>query len=47
MEEQVRKEEEERERLLKSAIFSGAEGKADKPRRKTLKERIKEKRKGV
>ena len=47
VEEQVRKEEEERERLLKSAIFSGAEGKADKPKRKTLKERIKEKRKGV
>jgi preprotein translocase subunit SecA len=47
VEEQVRKEEEERERLLKSAIFSGAEGKADKPRRKTLKERLKEKRKGV
>jgi len=47
VEEQVRKEEEERERLLKSAVFSGAEGKADKPKRKTLKERIKEKRKGV
>lgn len=47
VEEQVRKEEEERERLLKSAIFSGAEGKADKPKRKTLKERLKEKRKGV
>ena len=47
VEEQVRKEEEERERLLKSAIFSGVEGKADKPRRKTLTERIKEKRKGV
>jgi protein translocase subunit secA len=46
-EEQVRKEEEERERLLKSAVFSGAEGKADKPKRKTLKERLKEKRKGV
>ncbi|MFZ8861429.1 MAG: preprotein translocase subunit SecA [Thermocrinis sp.] len=47
VEEQVRKEEEERERLLNSAVFSGAEGKADKPKRKTLKERIKEKRKGV
>jgi len=47
VEEQVRKEEEERERLLKSAVFSGAEGKADKPKRKTLKERLKEKRKGV
>jgi len=47
VEEQVRKEEEEREKLLKSAIFSGAEGKADKPKRKTLKERLKEKRKGV
>jgi Preprotein translocase subunit SecA (ATPase, RNA helicase) len=47
VEEQVRKEEEERERLLKSAIFNGAEGKADKPKRKTLKERLKEKRKGV
>jgi preprotein translocase subunit SecA len=47
VEEQVRKEEEERERLLKSAIFSGAEDKADKPKRKTLKERLKEKRKGV
>lgn len=47
VEEQVRKEEEERERLLKSAVFSGAEGKADKPKRRTLKERLKEKRKGV
>jgi preprotein translocase subunit SecA len=47
VEEQVRKEEEERERLLKSAIFSGAEDKVDKPKRKTLKERLKEKRKGV
>ncbi|MCI4458009.1 MAG: preprotein translocase subunit SecA [Thermocrinis sp.] len=47
VEEQVRKEEEERERLLKSAIFSGAEGKADKPKRKTLKERLREKRKGI
>jgi protein translocase subunit secA len=47
VEEQVRKEEEERERLLKSAIFSGAEGKADKPKRKTLKERLREKRKDV
>jgi preprotein translocase subunit SecA len=47
LEEQVRKEEEERERLLRSAVFSGAEGKADKPKRKTLKERLKEKRKGV
>jgi protein translocase subunit secA len=47
VEEQVRKEEEERERLLKSAVFSGVEGKADKPKRKTLKERLKEKRKGV
>jgi preprotein translocase subunit SecA len=47
VEEQLRKEEEERERLLKSAVFSGAEGKADKPKRKTLKERLKEKRKGV
>jgi hypothetical protein len=34
VEEQVRKEEEERERLLKSAVFSGVEGKADKPKRK-------------
>jgi preprotein translocase subunit SecA len=47
VEEQVRKEEEERERLLKSAIFSGAEGKAEKPKRKTLKERLREKRKSV
>jgi preprotein translocase subunit SecA len=47
VEEQVKKEEEERERLLKSAIFSGTEGKADRPKKKTLKERIKEKRKGV
>jgi preprotein translocase subunit SecA len=47
VEEQVRKEEEERERLLKSAVFSGVEGKADKPKRKTLKERLKEKRKSV
>jgi preprotein translocase subunit SecA len=47
VEEQVRKEEEERERLLKSAVFSGVEGKADKPKRKTLKERLKEKRKSI
>jgi protein translocase subunit secA len=47
VEEQVRKEEKERERLLKSAVFSGAEGKADKPKRKTLKERLKEKRKSI
>jgi len=49
VEEEVKREEEEREKLLKSAIFSGVEGKKDDkgPRRKTLKERLKAKRKKV
>ena len=49
VEEEVKREEEEREKLLKSAIFSGVEGKKDEkgPRRKTLKERLKAKRKKV
>ncbi len=42
------RERQEREKLLQSAVFSGVEGKADQrgPKRKTLKERLKTKKKG-
>ncbi|MDW8066888.1 MAG: preprotein translocase subunit SecA, partial [Aquificaceae bacterium] len=49
IEEEIRKEEEQKERLLSMAVFSGVEGKADHsqkgPKRKTLKERLQAKRK--
>lgn len=44
VQEEIKKEEEQREKLLQWAVFSGVEGKADQsqkgPRRKTLKERL-------
>ncbi|MCS7262177.1 MAG: preprotein translocase subunit SecA [Aquificaceae bacterium] len=48
--EELKREEQEKERLLSRAVFSGAEGKSDQeqkgPRRKTLKERLQSRRKG-
>ncbi len=45
VQEELKKEEEEKQKLLSMAVFSGVEGKADQkgPRRKTLKERLREK----
>ena len=42
VEQEIQREEERKEELLKTAVFSGAEGKSDQkgPRRKTLKERL-------
>ncbi len=42
VEQEVKREEEKRERLLSSAVFYGAEGKSEQkgPKRKTLKERL-------
>ncbi|MEJ5339597.1 MAG: preprotein translocase subunit SecA [Aquificaceae bacterium] len=49
VEEELKKEEQEREKLLSMAVFSGAEGKSDQsqkgPKRKTLKERLQARRK--
>ncbi|WP_448587520.1 preprotein translocase subunit SecA [Thermocrinis sp.] len=49
VEQEAKREEEEREKLLRSAVFSGVEGKGDErgPKRKTLKERLKLKKKKV
>lgn len=46
LKQEVQREEEQAEKLLKQAVFSGVEGKADQkgPRRKTLKERLQSKR---
>ena len=46
VQEELKKEEEEKQKLLSMAVFSGVEGKEDHkgPKRKTLKERLKEKR---
>lgn len=46
VEKEVQKEEEQMDRLLKQAIFSGVEGKADQkgPKKKTLKERLQSRR---
>ncbi|QWK13633.1 MAG: preprotein translocase subunit SecA [Aquificota bacterium] len=47
VQEEIKKEEQEKERLLSMAVFSGVEGKADQkgPKRKTLKERLQSKKK--
>ncbi len=49
VEEELKREEQERDKLLSMAVFSGVEGKADQgqkgPKRKTLKERLQAKRK--
>ncbi len=49
VEEEVKREEQERDKLLRSAVFSGAEGKKDEkgPKRKTLKERLHAKKRKV
>jgi len=46
LKQEIQREEEQTERLLKQAVFSGVEGKADQkgPKRKTLKERLQSKR---
>jgi len=47
VQEEIKKEEQEKEKLLSMAVFSGVEGKADQkgPKRKTLKERLQSKKK--
>ncbi len=49
VQEELRREEQERDKLLSMAVFSGVEGKADQiqkgPKRKTLKERLQSRRK--
>ncbi len=49
VEEEIKREEQERDKLLSMAVFSGVEGKADQsqkgPKRKTLKERLQAKKK--
>ncbi len=49
VQEELKREEQERDKLLSMAVFSGAEGKADQgqkgPKRKTLKERLQARRK--
>lgn len=47
VQEAIKKEEQEKEKLLSMAVFSGVEGKADQkgPKRKTLKERLQSKKK--
>ncbi|MCS7284583.1 MAG: preprotein translocase subunit SecA, partial [Hydrogenobacter thermophilus] len=47
LEQEIQREEQQMESLLKQAVFSGVEGKSDQkgPRRKTLKERLQSRRK--